>query len=481
VLHGNAKQVAVREDGVLRMQGRICVPNVDGLRELILEEARSSRYYIHQGAAKMYQDLWQHYWLRRMKKDIVAYVARCLNCQQVKYKHQRPGGLLHKLEIPEWKWERITMDFVVGLPQTQRKFDAVWVIVDRLTKSAYFIPVAVIYSLERLAEIYIREIVRLHGVPVSIILDRGTQFTAVQCVLGTRVELSIAFHPQIDRQSERTIQILEDLLRTYVIDFGGFWDQFLLLAEFAYNNSYQSIIQMAPYEALYGRQCRSPVGWFELGEAQLLGTDLVQDALDKVKVIQDRLGTAQSRQKSYVEHKICDIAFMVGERILLRVSPMKGVMRFEKKGKLSPRYIGLFEILERVGEVAYKVALPPSLSTVHPVFHVSMLRKYYGNPSHMLDFSLVKLDKDLTNEEEPVAILARKVRQLRSKSYPSVRVQWRGRPVEASTWESDSDMRSKYPHLFTSSGTFSNSVRGRTFVLEVENVMTQKVIFKFDD
>ena len=148
---------------------------------------------------------------------------------------------------------------------------------------------------------------------------------------------------------------------------------------------------------------------------------------------------------------------------------------------MSPRYIGPFEILERVGEVAYRLALPPSLSAVHPVFHVSMLRKYLGDPSHVLDFSSVQLDKDLTYEEEPVAILARQVRQLRSKSYPSVRVQWRGQPVEASTWESESDMRSKYPHLFTSSGTFSNSVRGRTFVLEVENVMTQNVIFKFNN
>jgi len=140
--------------------------------------------------------------------------------------------------------------------------------------------------------------------------------------------------------------------------------------------------------------------------------------------------------------------------VLLRVSPMKGVMRFGKKGKLSPRYTGPFEILERVGEVAYRLALPPSLADVHPVFHVSMLRKYHGDPFHMLDFSSIQLDKDLTYKEEPVAILARQVRQLRSKSYPSFRVQWRGQPIEAATWESESDMRSIYPHLFTSPGTF---------------------------
>ncbi|XP_070055825.1 uncharacterized protein [Nicotiana tomentosiformis] len=151
------------------------------------------------------------------------------------------------------------------------------------------------------------------------------------------------------------------------MDFGGSWDQFLPLVDFAYNIIYQSSIQMDPYEALYGTRCRSPVGWFKSGEVRLLGTDLVQDALDKVKIIQDRLRTAQFRQKSYADRIVGDVAFMIGERVLLWVSPMKGVMRFRKRVKLSPRYIGPFEILERVSEVAYKLALPPSLSAVHLV------------------------------------------------------------------------------------------------------------------
>ncbi|XP_070034442.1 uncharacterized protein [Nicotiana tomentosiformis] len=156
VQHGDAKEVTIGDDGVLWMYGRLCVPNVDGLHELILQEAHS---------------------LRRMKKEIVEYVARFLNCQQVKNEDQRLGGLLQRLEIPKWKLERVTMDFVVGLPRTYKKFDAVWVIVDRLTKSAHFIPVVTTYSSEQQAQIYIREIVRLHGVPLSIISYQGTQFT----------------------------------------------------------------------------------------------------------------------------------------------------------------------------------------------------------------------------------------------------------------------------------------------------------------
>jgi len=175
------------------------------------------------------------------------------------------------MDIPEWKWEQITMDFVVGIPHTLKKFDAIWVIVDPLTKSAYFIPVCTTYSSERLAEIYIREIVRLLGIPVSIISDRGTQFTsqfwrAIQHELGIRVELSTTFHPQTDGQSEHTIQILEDMLCACVIEFRRSWDQFFPLTEFAYNNNFQSSIEMAPFEALYGRRCRSPIGLFEPGE-----------------------------------------------------------------------------------------------------------------------------------------------------------------------------------------------------------------------
>ncbi|WMV08046.1 hypothetical protein MTR67_001431 [Solanum verrucosum] len=279
----------------------------------------------------MYRDLRQHYWWSGMRRDIADYVSRCLSCQQVKAEHLRPGGELQRLPIPEWIWERITMDFVVGLPRTSRGLDSIWVIMDRLTKSAHFIPVHTSYSAERLARICIREVDEL----------------------GTRVDLSTAFHQQTDGQSERTIQVLEDMLRACVMDFGGQWDQYLPLAEFAYNNSYHSSIQMAPFEALYGRRCRSPVGWFESTEPMPRGTDLMREALDHVRVIQDRLRTAQSRHQSYEDRRRRTLKFVVGDRVFLRVSPMKGVMRFGRRGKLSPRYIGLFEILRTVGEVAY--------------------------------------------------------------------------------------------------------------------------------
>ena len=194
---------------------------------------------------------------------------------------------------------------------------------------------------------------------------------------------------------------------------------------------------MAPFEALYGRRCRSPIGWFDAFEVRPWGTDLLRESLDKVKLIQDRLIMAQSRQKSYADRKVRDLEFMVGERVLLKVSPMKGVMRFGKKGKLSPRYIGPFEVVERIGEVAYQLALPPGLSGVHPVFHISMLKKYHQGGDHVIQWDSVLLDQNLTFEEEPITILDRQIRKLRSKEIASVKVQWKHSPLQEATWETE--------------------------------------------
>ena len=197
------------------------------------------------------------------------------------------------------------------------------------------------------------------------------------------------------------------------------------------------------------------------------GTDLLRESLDKVRFIQEKLLAAQNRQKEYADRKVRDLDFMEGEQVLLKVSPMKGVMLFGKRGKLSPRYIGPFEVLKRVGEVAYELALPPGLSGVHPVFHVSMLKKYHGDGNNIIRLDSFLLDENLSYEEEPVAILDREVRKLRSKEIASIKVQWKNWPVEESTWENEADMQERYPHLFTDLGTlsrpcFSSCDRSRT-------------------
>ena len=195
-----------------------------------------------------------------------------------------------------------------------------------------------------------------------------------QKALGTRLDLSTSYYPQTDGQTERTIQTLEDMLLACVIDFGGSWDTHLLLVEFSYNN-YHTSIQCAPYEALYGRKCRSPLNWLEVGDSQLTRPDIVQETTDKIKTIQERLKAARDRQKSYADNRRKPLEFQVGEKVLLKVSPWKGLLRFGKKGKLSPRFIGPFKILERIGPIAYKFELPQELSAVHDTFYVSNLKK----------------------------------------------------------------------------------------------------------
>ena len=209
------------------------------------------------------------------------------------------------------------------------------------------------------------------------------------------------------------------------MDFQKSWNTYIPLIEFAYNNSYHSMISMEPYEALYGRKCRSPVHWDEVGEQKFLGPELVQKTREAVERIRSRMLTAQSRQKSYADKRRRKLEFSVGDKVFLKVSPTKDIMRFGKKGKLSPRFIGPFEILERIGEVVYMLAPYPNLSGIHNVFHVSMLKKYVSDASHVLKKEPVDLLVDLSYEELPVNVLDKKEKALRIKTIQLVKLLWR--------------------------------------------------------
>ncbi|KAL0549604.1 hypothetical protein IC582_014090 [Cucumis melo] len=450
---GQTAEFSLSSDGGLLFERRLCVPSDSAVKTELLSEAHSSPFSMHPGSTKMYQDLKRVYWWRNMKREVAEFVSKCLVCQQVKAPRQKPAGLLQPLSIPEWKWENVSMDFITGLPRTLRGFTVIWVVVDRLTKSAHFVPGKSTYTASKWAQLYMSEIVRLHGVPVSIVSDRDARFTSkfwkgLQTAMGTRLDFSTAFHPQTDGQTERLNQVLEDMLRACALEFPGSWDSHLHLMEFAYNNSYQATIGMAPFEALYGKCCRSPVCWDEVGEQRLMGPELVQSTNEAIQKIRSRMHTAQSRQKSYADVRRKDLEFEIGDKVFLKVAPMKGVLRFERRGKLSPRFVGPFEILERIGHVAYRLALPPSLSTVHDVFHVSMLRKYVPDPSHVVDYEPLEIDENLGYVEQPIEVLAREVKSLRNKEIPLVKVLWRNHRVEEATWEREDDMRSRYPELF---------------------------------
>ncbi|GKD41379.1 putative reverse transcriptase domain-containing protein [Tanacetum coccineum] len=333
-LCGMIKKLEPRTDETLCLNGRSWIPYFGDLRELIMHEPYKSKYLVHPGSDKMYQDLKKLYWWPNMKAEIATYVSKCLTCAKVKAECQKPSGLLVQPVIPVWKWENITMVFVTKLPKTSTGQDTIWVIVDRLTKSAYFLLMKETDSIEKLKRQYLKEVVSRHGVSVSIIFYRDSKFTShfwksLNEALGTQLDMSMTYHPQTDGQSERTIQALEDMLRSCVMDFGKGWDRHLPLVEFSYNNSYHTSIKAAPFEALYGRKCRSPICWAE---------------------------------KSYANRRRKPLEFEVGDKVMLKVSPWKAVIHFGKQGKLNPRYIRPFRIIAKVGTLAYRPELPEQLS-----------------------------------------------------------------------------------------------------------------------
>ncbi|GJV34214.1 putative reverse transcriptase domain-containing protein [Tanacetum coccineum] len=390
---GLDEMIEQRSDRTLYSLDRIWVPLKGDVRTMIMDEAHKSKYSVHPRADKMYYDLRDRYWWPGMKKDIA-------------------------------ESEGIAMDFVTKLPRTSSRHDTIRVIMDRLTKSAHFLPMREDYKMDRLARLYLNEIVARHGVPILIISDHDSRFTSrfwqsMQEALGTRLDMSTAYHPQTDGQSERTIQTLEDMLRVCVLDFGGSWDVHLPLVEFSYNNSYHSSVRCAPFEALYGRKCRSPM-WAEVGEGQLIGPELVQETTEKISQIKDRLKAARDR-----------------------------MVRFGKKRKLAPRFVGPFEITEKVGPVAYTLDLPEELNGVHDTFHVSNLKKCLADPTLQVPLDEIQVDAKLNFVEELVEILEREFKKLKRSRIAIVKVRWNSKCGPEFTWEREDKMKLKYPHLFS--------------------------------
>ncbi|GJW14946.1 putative reverse transcriptase domain-containing protein [Tanacetum coccineum] len=335
-----------------------------------MDEAHKSKYYVHLGADKMYYDLRYRYWWPGMKKDKAEYVSKCLTCLKVKVEHQRPSGLLQQPEIPD-------------------------------------------YKMDRLARLYLNEIVARHGVPISIISDCDSRFTSrfwqsMQEALGTRLDMSAAYHPQTD----------------------GSWDVHLSLVKFSYNNSYHSSVRCAPFEALYGRKCRSPIMWAEVGEGQLIGPELVKETTEKISQIKDRLKVARDRQKSYADKR-------------------RKPLEFSVEGEIALRFVGPFEIIEKVGLVAYRLDFPEKLNGVHDTFHVSNLKKCLADPTLKVTLDEIRVDAKLNFVEEPVEILEREFKKLKCCRIAIVKVRWNLKRGPEFTWEREDQMKLKYPHLFS--------------------------------
>nr|GEY62101.1 putative reverse transcriptase domain-containing protein [Tanacetum cinerariifolium] len=332
-------KVGTRADGTLCLNNRSWVPCFGDLRTLIMHESHKSKYSIHPGSDKMYQDLKQLYWWPNMKANIATYVSKCLTCSKVKAEHQKPSE-----------------------------------------------PV----------EIMDREIKQLKRSHMPIIKN--------------------------DRQNERTIQTLEDMLRACVIDFRKGWVNHFPLVEFSYNSIYHASIKAAPFEVLYDQKCRSPVCWAEVREVQLIGPEIVQETIKKIIQI---------------------------KQIMLKVSPWKGVVHFGKRMKFNPRYVEPFKVLEKVGSISDKLKLPQELSMVHNTFHVSNFKKCYADEPLAVLLDGLHITNKLHFMEEPVEIIDREVKQLKRSRIPIIQVRWNSRRGLKFTWEREDQFQKKYPHHFT--------------------------------
>ncbi|KAI3825372.1 hypothetical protein L1987_06855 [Smallanthus sonchifolius] len=247
------------------------------------------------------------------------------------------------------------------------------------------------------------------------------------------------------------------MLRACVIDFGNTWESHLPLVEFSYNNSYHTSIMAAPFEALYGRKCRSPICWAEVGDRQLTGPELVFETSEKIVQIQNRMVAARDRQKSYADKSRKPLEFQVGDMVLLKVSPWKGVICFGKRGKLNPRYVGPFKIVKRIGLVVYQLDLPEGLSGVHDVFHVSNLKKCLADKTLTVPLEELHINEQLRFVEEPVEIMDREIKTLKRSKIPIVRVRWNSKREPKFTWECEDQMIRMYPHLFKQSTSNSSA------------------------
>jgi hypothetical protein len=265
--------------------------------------------------------------------------------------------------------------------------------------------------------------------------------------MNTKLNFSIAYHPQTDGQTERTNQVLEDMLIACALQHGGTWDKSLPYAEFSYNNSYQASLKMSPFEALYGRKCRTPLYWDQTRERQFFGPELIQEAEEQVHIIRENLRVAQTRQKSYVDNRRRPLEFDEGDHVYLKVSPLRGMRRFKVKGKLSPRFIRPFRIFRRVGEMAYQLELPDSQSDVHNVFHVSQLKKCVYVPKEQLPMEELSVQVDLTYMEYLIRILDTLTRVTRNKVIKMCKVQWSHHGEDEATWEREEELRIDFPHL----------------------------------
>jgi hypothetical protein len=423
--------------GFWYLNDKLVVPDVDRLRVTLMREAHDAPYSGHLGMERTLHILRRQYWWPGMKDDVQTYVAECESCQRNKSANTKKAGLSQPLPIPELPWRTITMDLITDLPKTPTGFDSIAVFVDKLTKMTHFVPSTKDIGAEKFAQLYMQNIIRYHGFQRNIICDRdrrwNNSFWAEFCrLVGTKVKMSTAFHPETDGQTERMNRTLEEMLRHYVAPDQKDWDSHLPQLEFAYNNSVHSSTKQTPFFLNTGQHPLTPLG--DIAESNNPAAhNFVVDWSTRISRAWEHLAVARNRQKQLADANRKDVEFKVDDMVLLNSKNIK--LKHEGSRKLLPKFIGPFKVLARVGQVAYRLQLPDNMQC-HNVFHVSLLHKYVRSGRYQPPPPPIETE-DGDMEYEVEKILAHSGRNPGKRRFL---VKWRGYAVEHNTWEPEKNL-----------------------------------------
>lgn len=434
--------------GRLLRKGKLVVPRSSALVGVIMTEYHSGKMGGHGGVVKTQKRIGESFFWEGMMTDIRRFVAACPVCQRQKYSTLAPGGLLQPLPVPEKVWEDISMDFVEGLPKSQGK-NTVLVIVDRLTKFSHFVGLCHPFSAADVALVFIQEVVRLHGFPRTIVSDRDKIFMSsfwkeLFRLSGTRLCFSTAYHPQSDGQTEVTNRNMETYLRCFASEKPKTWAQYVAWAEFSYNTSYHSTLQMTPFQALYGRE---PPTWMKYENGSTTNGELESMLRDRdaaLQLLKEHLHRAQQLMKERADQSRREVELAVGDWVYVKLRPYRQkTLARRLNEKLSARFYGPFEITERIGQVAYKLKLPDD-AKIHPTFHVSQLKKTIGEVKESLPLP-TQLSSEGEMLVEPAKVVSKRVNL--ESGQKEVLIKWRGLPSHECTWEWVSAITKRFPHF----------------------------------
>ena len=439
------------EDGYLIYtageQPRFCIPHDAKIRLKILQELHDTPISGHLGFDKTYELLSRSFYWPKMDTTVRRFIASCDACQRNKGDNKLPAGLLQPLPIPTQNWQQVSIDLIVQLPKTKTGYDAIVVFVDRLSKMVHFQPTVTTATAPDIAKIFFNTIFRLHGMPTVIVSDRDSRFTSLfwkslfKC-LGTQLAMSTAFHPETDGQTERNNRTLEQMLRIFVNYKQNDWDQHLIAAEFAYNNSKQASTGMSPFYLATGQNPFTPASLLcsSAIESNVHSTnEFLEHMSTLIKIASENLSEAQQRQSQYANTKRREEVFQVGDKVLLSAKNISlDTQARRPTKKLQPRYIGPYEVIQVISPVAYKLKLPETLR-IHPVFHVSLLKSYQDNPQEFEGRTVLPPAPIITSEGqeefEVEKILDQRVRKQGGKSTVEYLVKWKGYTDYDATWE----------------------------------------------